>query len=136
MFSDGTVHLSLCVADLGKACDFYETVFGVTPIYSSNETAHYGLFASHLVLRELPGYRHETTEVDDEGWRVPVPHIGFIVSRSEWDAIRDRVDSSSAEVMLEPVRRREATPAEHEVFFVQDPAGHALEIKTYLRNSG
>ena len=49
----------------------------------------------------------------------------------EWDSLTDRLRERGVDFLIEPRVRFRGEPGEQATFFVQDPAGNALEFKAF-----
>jgi extradiol dioxygenase family protein len=62
---------------------------------------------------------------------VPVPHFGVVLPPSDWKALADRLEQAGVEFLIEPHVRFEGQPGEQSTMFFLDPAGNALEFKSF-----
>ena len=63
--------------------------------------------------------------------KVCVPHFGIHLSRDDFDEVKKRIDASDQHNYLDkPYLRFKDDDREQETFFIRDPSGNALEIKT------
>ncbi len=69
-----------------------------------------------------------------DGDQVPIPHFGLILPWAEWEEMAERVRQSEFPFLFEPRIRFQDQAGEQGTFFVRDPAGNALEFKSF-RNS-
>ena len=66
-----------------------------------------------------------------DGKNVPVPHFGVVL---EWDTFHkfsDDLKEKGVEFIIEPYIRFEGQPGEQATMFFMDPAGNALEFKSF-----
>ena len=63
---------------------------------------------------------------------VSVPHFGAHMPESEFQSLKKRIESSEFEYLDEPYRRFKGTEFEQETFFIADPNGNVLEMKTMV----
>ena len=62
---------------------------------------------------------------------VCVPHFGIHLSREDFDEIKKRINASDKFDFLDkPFLRFKDGYREQETFFIRDPSGNAVEIKT------
>ena len=66
-----------------------------------------------------------------DGDAVPVRHFGLILTLDEWRALRAKLESSSAEFIIEPKVRFEGQPGEQATMFVKGPSRNAIEFKAF-----
>ena len=83
----------------------------------------------HKTEMKLPNERHDV----DMG-NVPVPHFGIHLDKNVFNKIKENLKSNSIEYLDEPYTRFEGKKEEQETFFIKDPHGNILELKT-LQNS-
>ena len=129
-------HLAFPVDDLQAARRFYGDILGCPEGRSSDTWIDFNLFGhqivAHLVAdKETPGRHVGGTLVD--GHSVPVPHFGVVLPPAEWKALAARVKEAGVEFVIEPYTRFEGQPGEQSTMFFHDPAGNALEFKSFAR---
>ena len=83
---------------------------------------------------------HQVERVDDAGGRgdnpvdghdVPVPHFGVVLPPAQWQALATRVKDAGVAFLIEPYTRFAGQPGEQSTMFFLDPAGNALEFKSF-----
>ena len=126
-------HIAFPVDDLQAARQFYRTVLGCPEGRSSDQWIDFSLFGHQIVA-------HRVERVDDAGRRgknpvdghdVPVPHFGVVLPPAEWQALAIRVKDAGVEFIIEPHTRFAGQPGEQSTMFFLDPAGNALEFKSF-----
>ena len=125
-------HCAFPVDDLEAARSFYVDVLGCGVGRSSDKWIDFDLFGhqvvAHLVAQDaLPA--SNTNPVD--GDHVPVPHFGVVLEWQHWHDFADRLRAHDVEFILEPRVRFEGLPGEQATMFFRDPAGNALEFKSF-----
>jgi extradiol dioxygenase family protein len=129
-------HLAFKVDDLQAARHFYGEVLGCPEGRSSEAWIDFDLFGhqivAHLVEGGEPAGRHRDGNLVD-GHSVPVPHFGVVLPPAEWKALAERVKNAGVEFVIEPYTRFEGQPGEQSTMFFLDPAGNALEFKSFAR---
>ena len=127
------VHLAIPAGDLKKTLPFYTDVLGCT--LGNAEAGRWqdvNLWGNELTLHQseerLPNVRHDV----DMG-AVLVPHFGVHLTQEEFDGVKDRIAEAGLSYIDDPYRRFEGGEYEQETFFIADPNGNVLEIKT-MRN--
>ena len=83
----------------------------------------------HKTEMKLPNERHDV----DMG-NVPVPHFGIHLDKNVFNKIKENLKSNNVAYLDEPYTRFEGKKEEQETFFIKDPHGNILELKT-LQNS-
>ena len=124
-------HLAFPVHDLDAARAFYVGVLGCREGRSAERWVDFDL-AGHQLSAHLVEGGPSTEEVNAvDGDDVPVRHFGLVLARDAWDALVERVRAAGTSFPLEPRVRFEGQPGEQGTFFLRDPAGNALEFKTF-----
>lgn len=124
-------HLAFPVDDLATAREFYGTLMGCPEGRSSEAWVDFDLYGhqivAHLAPEECAGVK--TGGVD--GKAVPVRHFGLLLDWADWEGLAERFRAAGTEFVIEPYVRFSGQPGEQGTFFVRDPAGNALEFKTF-----
>jgi extradiol dioxygenase family protein len=127
------MHLAVPVDDLAAARQFYGSVLGLAEGRSSDHWVDWNFHGHQLVTHVVPGGTDTPdagrSEVD--GHEVPVPHFGLLLSEDEFQALADRIRAADLKFVIEPYRRYAGAPAEQWTMFLLDPAGNALEFKSF-----
>ncbi len=127
-------HLAFPVDDLGAARQFYGEVLGCPEGRSSDQWIDFNLFGhqivAHLVAASDSSDRRGGVNPVD-GHKVPVPHFGVVLPPTEWRALAARFKDAGVKFMIEPHTRFEGQPGEQSTMFFLDPAGNALEFKSF-----
>ena len=127
-----TFHLAIPAGDLSITEKFYVEVLGCAT--GNREVGHWvdiDFWGNELTL-------HQSTEVlpsvvhDVDMGRVKVPHFGVHLSEEDFQRIKLRIENSSFDYLQEPYRRFIGTEFEQETFFIEDPNGNILELKTLV----
>ena len=124
-------HLAIPVNDLTLAKEFYANVMGCTAGRSSDQWADYDFFGHQLVLhedKEHKGLKH-FNEVD--GKSVPIPHFGVVLEWEVFQQFSQKLIDQNIEFQIAPYLRFEGQPGEQLTMFFYDPAGNALEFKSF-----
>ena len=127
-------HLAVPAGDLGVATKFYVDVLGcklgnreegkwVDVDFWGNE------LTLHRTEMKLPNERHDV----DMG-NVPVPHFGVHLKKDVFNKIKENLKVNNIKYLDEPYTRFKGRKEEQETFFIEDPHGNILELKT-LQNS-
>ena len=127
-------HLAFPVDDLQAARRFYGEVLGCPEGRSSESWIDFNLFGHQIVahLSADAGISDGSGSLVD-GHSVPVPHFGVVLPPAEWKALADRLRKAGIEFVIEPYTRFEGLPGEQSTMFFLDPAGNALEFKSFAR---
>ena len=129
-------HLAFPVDDLDAARHFYGQLLGCPEGRSSDEWIDFNLFGHQIVAHRIDGAegiapRGGANPVD--GHDVPVPHFGVILPPAEWKALASRLKDAGVKFVIEPHTRFAGQPGEQSTMFFLDPAGNALEFKSFER---
>ena len=127
-------HLAFPVDDLQAARRFYGEVLGCPEGRSSESWIDFDLYGHQIVahLSEDAASSGRGGNLVD-GHSVPVPHFGVVLPPAEWKALAARVKEAGVEFVIEPYTRFEGQPGEQSTMFLLDPAGNALEFKSFAR---
>ncbi len=125
-----TFHLAIPAGKLEIAKKFYCEVLGCT--CGNFEDGHWvdiNFWGNELTLHEskekLECERHHV----DMG-NVSVPHFGIHLSPEDFKTLKQRIENANVPYLDKPYRRFEGSEYEQETFFIEDPNGNVLEIKT------
>jgi uncharacterized protein len=129
-------HLAFKVDDLQAARRFYGEVLGCPEGRSSETWIDFNLFGHQIVAHlhaaaETPGQHCGGSIVD--GHSVPVPHFGVVLPPAEWKELAAQLKKAGVEFVIEPYTRFEGQAGEQSTMFFLDPAGNALEFKSFAR---
>jgi extradiol dioxygenase family protein len=123
-------HYAFLVRDLDEAREFYLKMLGCREGRSAATWIDFDLYGNQLSCHVgTPPAAKGVGHVD--GIDVPVPHFGAIVERDEYDAIVARLVAAGTSFVVSPRTRYAGEPGEHATFFVLDPSGNPIEIKTF-----
>lgn len=127
-------HIAFPVDDLNAARHFYGTVLGCPEGRSSDAWIDFNLFGhqivAHRVKESADGARRQSSNPVDNH-EVPVPHFGVVLPPAEWHALAARVKDAGVSFVIEPHTRFAGQPGEQSTMFFLDPAGNALEFKSF-----
>lgn len=126
-------HIAFPVDDLDAARQFYGIVLGCPEGRSSDRWIDFDLFGHQIVAHQVEhvdgAVRRNDNPVD--GHDVPVPHFGVVLPPAEWQALAARVRDAGVKFVIEPHTRFAGQPGEQSTMFFLDPAGNALEFKSF-----
>lgn len=124
-------HLAFPVDDLEAARGFYKGVLGCGEGRSSPDWVDFDFhghqIVAHLAPRECGGAA--TSAVDGHG--VPVRHFGLVMAMDDWQETADRLTKAGIKFVIEPYVRFKGQPGEQATMFFTDPAGNAIELKSF-----
>jgi uncharacterized protein len=124
-------HLAFPVHDLGEARQFYGGLLGCPEGRSGDQWIDFSLFGHQIVAYLHPGLEPRLYHGSIDGHDVPVPHFGVVLALDDWKALRDRLQATNMDFVIEPYIRFEGQVGEQATMFFLDPSGNALEFKAF-----
>jgi extradiol dioxygenase family protein len=124
-------HLAIPVDNIPVCRKFYSEVLGCEEGRSSDHWVDFNLFGHQLVIHYKGKSNEEIHTNPVDGKNVPVPHFGVVL---EWDTFHKfshNLKEKGVEFIIEPYIRFEGKPGEQATMFFMDPAGNALEFKSF-----
>ena len=125
-------HLAIPAGDLNLAKEFYCKVLGCNSGNSEDQRwLDIDFWGNELTLHQskerLPKVQHDV----DMG-AVLVPHFGVHLPESEFQALKARIETAGIAYLDKTYRRFINSDYEQETFFIEDPNGNVLEMKTMI----
>ncbi len=125
-----TFHLAIPAGDLTDALTFYKNILGCkTGNKEDGLWIDVNFWGNELTLHQTEIRQHRERHNVDMG-EVCVPHFGVHLKEKDFIEVKKRIESSNYDYLDKPYRRFKGTKFEQETFFVEDPNGNVLEIKT------
>ena len=124
-------HLAFPVDDLAAARAFYGGLLGCPEGRSTEDWVDFNLFGHQIVAHLAPDEVGDVQANGVDGKAVPVRHFGVLMDWDDWEALHTRLSEEGVPYIIEPYVRFAGQPGEQGTFFVRDPAGNALEFKTF-----
>ncbi len=123
-------HLAYHVTDLAAARAFYGGVLGCREGRSTDTWVDFDFFGHQLSLHLGEPFRtSDTGRVGDK--LVPMPHLGLVLQRDDWQALAKRLTAAGTAFVLEPQLRFAGQPGEQWTMFFRDPSGNPIEVKGF-----
>lgn len=124
-------HLAIAVDDLEAAEAFYCGLLGCGTGRTATRWIDLNFFGHQVTLHLVDdtGAGRDTNAVD--GVDVPARHFGVILDMDDWQELADRLESSNTAFLIEPRIRFRGEVGEQATMFLYDPAGNALEFKSF-----
>ncbi|WP_298825406.1 VOC family protein [uncultured Piscinibacter sp.] len=123
-------HLAYHVTDLDAARRFYGGVLGCREGRSTDTWVDFDFFGHQISLHL--GEPFATTNSGRVGDKlVPMPHLGLMLQRADWEALAARLRAAGTEFVLEPQLRFAGQPGEQWTMFFRDPSGNPIEVKGF-----
>ena len=125
-------HLAIPVQDLAQTRTFYRDVLGCAEGRSDTHWVDLNLYGHQLVLHEVSEATPRAQAHNPvDGHDVPVPHFGVVLAWDDWHVLADRLRSADVSFVIEPYVRFQGEVGEQATLFFLDPAGNALEFKSF-----
>ena len=128
-------HLAIPVDDLATSSRFYIEVLGCQTGRSDTQWIDLNLFGHQLVLHFDPNHVPNKHHNEVDGKSVPIPHFGVLLEWEAFEKFAQQLKSKKVEFVIEPYLRFEGLPGEQMTMFFYDPAGNALEFKSFKHES-
>jgi extradiol dioxygenase family protein len=133
-------HLAFPVDDLDRARAFYGGVLGCPEGRCSSEWIDFDLFGHQIVAHLAPPRPRSDEGAGDhhnpvDGHAVPVPHFGVVLDWDDFHALAQRLRDRGTPFVIEPYIRFAGQVGEQATMFFRDPAGNALEFKSFRDRS-
>lgn len=124
-------HLAFPVDDLEAARKFYMEDLGCSLGRESENWIDFNFRGHQIVahLRPEEVSKSHTSAVD--GDQVPVRHFGLVLDWDDWEKLGNHLKERGHKFIIEPRVRFQGKAGEQGTFFLRDPAGNALEFKTF-----
>jgi len=123
-------HLAYHVTDLDAARGFYGGVLGCKEGRSTATWVDFDFFGHQLSLHL--GEPFHTTRTGRVGEHmVPMPHLGLVLLRADWETLAARLEAAAVEFVLPPQCRFAGEPGEQWTMFFCDPCGNPIEVKGF-----
>ncbi|HEU5476155.1 MAG TPA: VOC family protein [Actinophytocola sp.] len=129
-------HLAIPVDDIDRAREFYGGVLGLPEGRSAEVWVDWNFYGHQLVTHLAPG--RAVTDAGHnhvDGHEVPVPHFGLLLSTPDFHGLAERLRAARIPFVIEPYLRFAGEPGEQWTMFLRDPAGNALEFKSFSDQS-
>ena len=124
-------HIAIPVHNLEECRKFYTKTLKCEEGRSSEHWVDLNLFGHQLVIhyKEKSSEELHTNLVD--GKNVPVPHYGVVLEWDQFFEFADHLKSCGVSFIIEPYIRFKGEVGEQATMFFLDPAGNALEFKSF-----
>lgn len=127
-------HLAILAGNLDKTINFYTEILGCkTTNGEEGKWIDIDFWGNELTL-----HSSETTTLNERHHvamgNVAVPHFGVHLDREVFDDIKERLAEHNIEFLDSPYIRFPGTEYEQETFFIEDPNGNILELKTLQKD--
>ena len=125
-------HIAIPVHDVETCREFYTKVLGCTEGRSSDTWVDLNLFGHQLVIHYKPDANKEKLHSNPvDGKQVPVPHYGVVLQWDHFQEFAEMLKNKQVSFIIEPYIRFKGLVGEQATMFFLDPAGNALEFKSF-----
>lgn len=124
-------HLAIPVDHLERCRKFYGEVLECEEGRSSEQWVDFNLFGHQLVIHQDPNHRSRPHHNEVDGKAVPVPHFGVLLDWADFKIFAEKLKAKGVDFIIPPYLRFEGLPGEQMTLFFYDPAGNALEFKSF-----
>lgn len=125
------VHLAIPANDLAAARAFYGEVLGLEEGRSSDHWIDWDFHGHQLVTHLVAGQIGPVGNSEVDSHHVPIPHFGLLLGLEEFHALAGRLQATDTDFLVDPYVRFPDQPGEQWTMFFRDPAGNALEFKSF-----
>ncbi|MCL2543889.1 MAG: VOC family protein [Nocardioidaceae bacterium] len=129
------VHLAIPVDDLRAAREFYGDLLGLPEGRSSDHWVDWDFHGHQLVTHLVPGPVPPAGDSEVDGHDVPIPHFGLLLTDALFHELAGRLRDGGVELEIAPYLRFPGEPGEQWTMFFHDPAGNAIELKSFRDES-
>ena len=126
-------HLAIPAGNIKTALGFYCDILGCTT--GNQEEGRWidiNFWGNELTLHETKSKQFRERHDVDMG-KVPVPHFGVHLEPNVFNKIKENLKKNNVQYLDPPYTRFEGKKEQQETFFIKDPHGNILELKT-LKN--
>ena len=123
-------HLAIPCGDLEIAKKFYSETLGCRLDNSAQEWADVDFWGNELTLHKSE-HKLDSERHDVDMGQVPVPHFGVHLKKDVFNKIKANIEANKINYIDKPYTRFEGTEFEQNTFFIEDPNGNVLELKTF-----
>lgn len=125
-------HLAFPVDDLEAARGFYVGVLGCRLGRESEDWIDFDLHGHQIVAHRVPRARlPDPGHNPVDGQAIPAFHFGLVLDWDAWQALAARLEASGIAFLVAPCIRFAGQVGEQATLFIRDPAGNALEFKSF-----
>ena len=125
-------HIAIPVHNLAECRQFYNEVLNCEEGRSSEHWVDFNLFGHQLVIHYKPKDKSDSLHHNQvDGHQVPVPHYGVVLPWNVFQEFALRLKEKKVQFVIEPYIRFEGQVGEQATMFFLDPAGNALEFKSF-----
>ena len=124
-------HLAIPVKSLEPCRTFYREILLCEEGRSDTHWVDFNFFGHQLVLHQKDNVTPQRISNPVDGHDVPVPHFGVHLKKEVFEHIKSNLESKNISYIDKPYTRFKGTKFEQNTFFIEDPHGNVLELKTF-----
>lgn len=124
-------HLAIPVHNLAECRIFYRDILNCEEGRSSDHWVDFNFFGHQLVIHYKPKSDAELHTNPVDGKDVPVPHFGVVLDWDVFHQFAGDLKTKGIPFIIAPYVRFEGQVGEQATMFFKDPAGNALEFKSF-----
>ena len=125
-------HIAIPVHNLAECRIFYRDILNCEEGRSSDHWVDFNLFGHQLVIHYKPKIAIEELHHNPvDGHDVPVPHYGVVLPWNVFQSFSEELKSKGVKFIIAPYIRFKGQVGEQATMFFLDPAGNALEFKSF-----
>jgi hypothetical protein len=124
-------HLAFPVDDLEAARGFYAGLLGCATGRESERWIDFDFFGHQITAHLVDAAEAPAATNPVDGNQVPARHFGAILDWDAWHRLSDRLTAEGVRFVIEPKIRFQGEVGEQATMFLLDPAGNALEFKSF-----
>ncbi|CAM1342072.1 VOC family protein [Tenacibaculum aestuarii] len=128
-----TFHMSLPCLSIEETIKFYTDELGFSVGRATNEWVDINLFNNQLTFVLVDQFKFDYPNYQFENHALPTFHFGVIVSSDVWEEMYDRVNYWLSDHSVKKTFLKDKH-GEHVSFFIKDPNGYTLELKTFIED--
>ena len=123
-------HLAFPTTDLAATRAFMVDTIGAGVGREATRWVDFDLFGHQVTAHRVDRTEAAPTNPVD-GHAVPAFHFGVVLEWDDWEALAERLRERGVDFVIEPYVRFKGKAGEQGTLFVREPAGTALEFKTF-----
>jgi len=124
-------HFAIPVQNLKVCRAFYKDVLNCEEGRSTEDWVDFNFFGHQLVIHQKEDFQAVRISNPVDGYDVPVPHFGVVLSWEDWHALAARLKTENTKFEIAPCIRFQGKVGEQATMFFKDPENNALEFKAF-----
>ena len=124
-------HFAIPVQNLEVCRTFYKDVLNCEEGRSAKDWVDFNFFGHQLVIHQKEDFQAVRISNPVDGYDVPVPHFGVVLSWEDWHALAARLKTENTKFEIAPCIRFQGKVGEQATMFFKDPENNALEFKAF-----